>query len=110
VFLRTEKKKRELVEHAESPRPSTPIVLPTLSAPPAKQSSAAVGSLKEQDIQPDGPKGNPADSEEQRQSRLEDQLKESRSYSPVASNEVIVKPSNLYCTKEIANIYQSPPM
>ncbi|KAI9782339.1 MAG: hypothetical protein M1839_005212 [Geoglossum umbratile] len=87
VFLRTEKKKRELVEQAESPRPSTPIVLPTLSAPPAKQSGAAASSLKEQDIQPDGPKGNSADSEEQRQSRLEDQLKESRNYSPVASNE-----------------------
>ncbi|KAH0544892.1 hypothetical protein FGG08_000972 [Glutinoglossum americanum] len=89
VFLRTEKKKRELViEHAESPRPSTPVAVPTLSAPLANLNSSTKSSLKEQEIQLDGPKSGSSTSEEQRQPHSED--KESQNYPPIISNEVII--------------------
>jgi hypothetical protein len=87
VFLRTEKKKRELViEHTESPRSSTPVALPTLNVPPATQNISTTSSLQEHDVQLDGPKDASNASEEQRQPHSEDQ-----NYSPVLCNEVILR-------------------
>ncbi|KAH0558817.1 hypothetical protein GP486_004546 [Trichoglossum hirsutum] len=87
VFLRTEKKKRELViEQAESPRSSTPVAPPSLNAPPATQNISTTSSLQEHDSQQDGQKDASNASEDRRQPQLED--KGSQNYSPALSNEL----------------------